>query len=169
MLSNHNSQNLYFHVLAIYIFMTMKNKVAEINISYSSNIIERVKITGSLEAFQVLLKSWNHETLELQEEFKVLMLNYANEVLGICSLSKGGVSGTVVDVKILFAVALKCHASNIIIAHNHPSGALMPSESDRTITNKIKKASEFLDIKLIDHLIVTKGGYYSFTESGLIS
>ncbi|WP_207209779.1 JAB domain-containing protein [Flavobacterium beibuense] len=147
----------------------MENKVAEIKVSYFNNTSEKIKITGSLKAFQVLLGSWNIDTLELQEEFKILMLNYANEVLGVYNLSKGGVSGTVVDIKLLFAVALKCHASNIIIAHNHPSGTLIPSESDKTITAKIKKASELLDIKLIDHLIVTKEGYYSFSEFGLLS
>ncbi|RYJ41571.1 putative DNA repair protein [Flavobacterium beibuense] len=159
---------MLFQVLAINIKI-MENKVAEIKVSYFNNTSEKIKITGSLKAFQVLLGSWNIDTLELQEEFKILMLNYANEVLGVYNLSKGGVSGTVVDIKLLFAVALKCHASNIIIAHNHPSGTLIPSESDKTITAKIKKASELLDIKLIDHLIVTKEGYYSFSEFGLLS
>ena len=117
--------------------------------SYSTENTKKQKITNSNVAFQVLLGSWNTDTLELQEEFKILMLNYANDVLG--------------------AVALKCYASNIIIAHNHPSGNLFPSESDKIITSKIKKASHLLDIKLIDHLIITKNGYYSFSEFGLLS
>ena len=144
-------------------------KVNEIKVSYSTENTKKQKITNSNVAFQVLLGSWNTDTLELQEEFKILMLNYANDVLGVYSLSKGGASGTVVDIKLLFAVALKCYASNIIIAHNHPSGNLFPSESDKIITSKIKKASHLLDIKLIDHLIITKNGYYSFSEFGLLS
>lgn len=146
----------------------MENHLAEIKVSYSTNNIEMQKITSSQVAFQLLLGSWNINTIELLEECKILLLNRANEVLGIYHLSKGGVSGTVVDAKIVFAVALKCNASGIILCHNHPSSNLSPSNVDKAITSKIKKAGELLDIVLIDHLIITTVGYYSFSENGLI-
>ncbi len=102
------------------------NNIAEIQISYSSHITkdDRVKIKNSDSAYKVLLSSWSRDTIELQEEFKVLLLNNGNEVLGIQSLSKGGTTGTYVDVKLLFAIALKACASAIIIAHNPDSADL---------------------------------------------
>lgn len=141
--------------------------VAEIKVSYSS-LKSKLKITGSVSAYEVLKQAWNISIIELQEEFKVLLLNYANDVLGVYSLSKGGISNTVVDIRLLFAVALKCNATSIIVSHNHPSGNLFPSEADKTITKKIKAAGEILDIKLLDHLILTKESFYSFSENGII-
>jgi DNA repair protein RadC len=96
-----------------------------------------------------------------------LLLNRGNQVLGVYSMSKGGVSGTIVDAKLVFSVALKCNASSIIIAHNHPSGSLTPSEADKRLTQKLKKASQYLDIVLLDHIIVTKEDFYSFSDNGL--
>lgn len=142
----------------------MENLLAEIQVSYNTNSSIKPKIESSHSAYEILLASWFAGTLELQEEFKVLLLNRANHVLGIYNLSKGGTAGTVVDIKILFAVALKCNATSIIVAHNHPSGRLKPSLQDIEITKKIKGASELLDIKLLDHLIISKNGYYSFTN-----
>lgn len=142
----------------------MENLLAEIQVSYNTNSSIKPKIESSHSAYEILLASWFAGTIELQEEFKVLLLNRANQVLGIYNLSKGGTAGTVVDIKILFAVALKCNASSIIVAHNHPSARLKPSLQDIEITKKIKGASELLDIKLLDHLIISKNGYYSFTN-----
>lgn len=141
----------------------MENLLAEIQVSYNTNS-NKPKIETSHNAYEILLASWFTGTLELQEEFKVLLLNRANHVLGIYNLSKGGTAGTIVDVKLLFAVALKCNATSIIVAHNHPSGRLKPSVQDIEITKKIKEASKFLNIKLLDHLIISKDGYYSFTN-----
>jgi DNA repair protein RadC len=144
------------------------NTIREIKLSYSKNGIENIKITDSNSAYKVLLDNWDKDTIELQEEFKVLLLNRANHVLGIYPLSKGGVSGTVVDVKLLLASALQANASSIVIAHNHPSGNLKPSESDNRLTKKIKEGAKLLDIKLLDHIIVTKESYYSFTDNGVV-
>ncbi|WP_264565869.1 JAB domain-containing protein [Flavobacterium sp. N3904] len=146
----------------------MINELAEIHVSYRTNNYNKIKITSIQIAFELLVNSWCKDTIELQEEFKVILLNRSNETLGIYSLSKGGTTGTVVDVRLLFAVALKCNSTGIIISHNHPSGKLQPSDIDITLTKKIKKCSEFLDIVLLDHLIVTKNGYYSFSNEGLI-
>jgi DNA repair protein RadC len=145
------------------------NELAEIQVCYSTQNTQKEKINSVQTAYEFLLKSWNLGTLELQEEFKVLLLNRANNALGIYSLSKGGISGTIVDVRLLFAVALKCNASGVIICHNHPSGNTTPSEADITLTKKIKKCSELFDITLIDHLIITKDAFYSFSTEGLLT
>lgn len=146
----------------------MENTIAEIQVSYSSNMTKKEKITDSEKAYSILLNSWSLDLIELQEEFKVLLLNRANEVIGLFSMSKGGLSGTVVDVKLLFAVAIKCNASGIIIAHNHPSGNLKASEQDKKITKQIKEGAKIFDIQFLDHLIITKTGYLSFTNEGII-
>ncbi|WP_412987691.1 JAB domain-containing protein [Pontimicrobium sp. IMCC45349] len=142
------------------------NSIAEIKLSYSNNQEDEIKITGSESAYKILLENWNHDTLELQEEFKAILLNRANRVLGIYNLSKGGVTGTVVDIKLLLASAIKSNSSNIIVSHNHPSGNLKPSQADLNLTKKIKEACKYFDITLLDHIIVSKKGYYSFTDSG---
>jgi DNA repair protein RadC len=145
------------------------NEVAEIKVSYKTTNTPKIKITTGDDAFKVLLSSWNSDTIELQEEFKVLLLNRANEVLGIYPLSKGGITCTVVDQRLIFAVALKCNATGIILCHNHPSSTLKPSENDLTLTRSIKKCADLLQITLIDHLIITKNGYYSFSNEGNLS
>lgn len=99
-------------------------KISEIKVSYRPSQVERAKINGAPVAYQILLAAWSKKILQLQEEFKIIYLNNANEVLGIYPMSKGGISGTMVDVRLIFSVALKCSASAIILAHNHPSGNL---------------------------------------------
>ena len=97
-----------------------------------------------------------------------LLLNRANKVLGISTISEGGLSGTVTDVRLIYQYAIKANASGIIIAHNHPSGNINPSESDQKITNKIKDAGNLLDIQLLDHIILTAEIeiYRSFADEG---
>lgn len=143
-------------------------EIAEIKVSYSNNLKDTVQISDSNSAYKVLLESWNKDTLELQEEFKVILLNRNNKALGIYNLSKGGTSSTTVDIKLIFAVALKSNAHSIILGHNHPSGNLKPSDADKNITAKIKKAGQYLDISLLDHLIITKTNYYSFSDKGIL-
>ena len=143
-------------------------EISEIRVSYSNNKKDRLKITNSKQSYDILMACWNKATLELQEEFKVLLLNRSNQVLGIYPLSKGGTASTVVDAKLVFSVALKCNASSIIIAHNHPSGNLNPSEADKSITEKLKKAGKYLESTLLDHLIVTKDDFFSFNDNGLL-
>ncbi|NND23407.1 MAG: JAB domain-containing protein [Acidimicrobiia bacterium] len=144
------------------------NTIREINLSYSSNGMERVTITDSESAYRVLLDNWDHNTLELQEEFKALFLDRDNKVLGIYSLSKGGTAGTIVDIKLLMVAALKTKANSIILAHNHPSGNLKPSLPDKELTKKIKEACKFLDVHLLDHIIVTSKSYYAFSDEGIL-
>ena len=102
------------------------------------------------------------------EEFFCIFLNRSNKVIKVEQISKGGISGTVTDVRILFKNAVLYTASGLIVAHNHPSGNLNPSESDNKITAKIKEAGNLLDIQLLDHLIICNSDYYSFADNGLL-
>lgn len=143
--------------------------IAEVKVSYTNNNTEKLKVTNSKASYDVLLTCWNKNTLELQEEFKILLLNRNNQVLGIYPLSKGGTASSIVDIKLLFSVALKCNAHGIILAHNHPSGNLKPSQADKFLTNKIVNASKILDVVILDHIIVTKHGFYSFSDNNILS
>lgn len=147
-----------------------QNEISEIQLIYRSKIpaSKRQKISSSRDAYDLLLKNWNLDTIEHCEEFKILLMNRSNAVLGIMPVSKGGISGTVTDVRIILQAALKSNASGLIICHNHPSGSLNPSESDNKITQKIKSAGELMDIQLLDHLIITAEDYYSFADNGLL-
>jgi len=97
-----------------------------------------------------------------------LLLSRVNRVLGNCFISSGGISGTVVDAKVVFATALKANASSMIVAHNHPSGNLIPSEQDRRLTKRLTEIGRALDLPLLDHVIVTNEGYYSFADEGVL-
>jgi DNA repair protein RadC len=102
------------------------------------------------------------------EEFWIIYLNNSNKVLSKSQLSKGGITGTLVDVRLVFKAALEMGAVSIILSHNHPSGALQPSEADKQITKKLKLAGESLDIRILDHLIITENHYYSFADEGIL-
>jgi len=144
--------------------------VSEIDLIYKTKVksSERPKITSSKSAFSILIECWDPNKIEFIEQFKVLLLSQSNKVLGIYEASSGGIAGTVVDIRLLFAAALKANAVGFIITHNHPSGNTAPSEADKGITRKIKSAGELLDIKLLDHLIVTAESYYSFADEGAL-
>ncbi|MBW8244855.1 JAB domain-containing protein [Muricauda oceani] len=149
----------------------MKDKVNEIRISYKERIPASFwyRIQSSQDAAELLFEHWDKDTIGLQETFKVLLLNNANKVKGIYELSKGGISGTLVDLRILFAVVLKSLSVGIVLSHCHPSGQLKPSESDRSITKRIRKAAELFDIRVLDHLIITPNGdYYSFADNEIL-
>ncbi|SIS83790.1 DNA repair protein RadC [Zobellia uliginosa] len=123
------------------------------------------KISSSRDVFHLL-----HPRIgELQhEEFWILYLSNANKVLHSAQLSKGGLTGTLVDVRIVMRQALEQGAVGLILSHNHPSGTLRPSEEDRKVTQKLKKAAAALDIKVLDHLIITQNDYYSFADEGIL-
>ena len=144
--------------------------VSEIELVYRTAIRpgQRPQVSSSASAYEILLAGWDLNKIEFVEQFKVLLLNRSNRVLGQYELSTGGTSATVVDIRLLFAAALKANASGIIMAHNHPSGSLIASQSDRDITTKVSEAGRFMEIPVLDHLIVTMDGYYSFNDQGLI-
>ena len=128
-------------------------------------LYKKVKINSSKDAFELL----NGDLVDLQhEEFWIILLKRNNEVIQKEMLSKGGISGTVVDPKIIFKRALEESASALILAHNHPSGNLTASKEDIQLTNKLKEAGKSLDIPILDHLIIADQDYFSFADQGLL-
>lgn len=141
-------------------------QVAEIELVYKRGCkaSERPQINKAEQAYRLLLDQWDENKLEFVEQAKMLLLNKANRVLGITNLSTGGIAGTIVDPKLVFVTALKANASAIILAHNHPSGNLNPSSQDQRMTRQMMEAGRLLDIQVIEHLIITDEGFYSFAE-----
>lgn len=130
----------------------------------AEDTVELSKIISSKNAFEIMqpiIGELSHE------EFWVLFLNNSNKVISKSQLSKGGIAGTVVDIRLVFKLALENGATGLILCHNHPSGNLKPSDADKQITKKIKTAGEILDVKILDHLIITETKYYSFVDEGI--
>ncbi|SNR14426.1 JAB domain-containing protein [Tenacibaculum jejuense] len=149
----------------------MRLQVNEIKISYKQGLPSSkwLKINSSDSAAQLLFEHWDKDTIGIQESFKVLLLNNSNKAKGIYQLSQGGITSTLIDLRILFAVILKSLSVAVILAHNHPSGKLNPSEADQNLTRRIKQAAELFDIKVLDHLILApNGNYYSFADNGIL-
>lgn len=144
--------------------------VAEIKVSYRPKYkaCDRPKIVKSKDAYDVLISNWDQDKLQLCEQCYILLLNRANNVIGMREISSGGFGMTVVDPKMIFSIALKGCASGLVLAHSHPSGNLKPSQADLTITRRMVEAGKLLDLEVLDHLIVTGNGYYSFGDEGLI-
>ena len=148
----------------------MMSQVAEVELIYRSKVkaSERPVISSSSDAYSVLKDLWEEGKMELVEQFKVLFLNRANRILCLFNVSTGGITGTVADPRIIYTAALKVNAVSLVLAHNHPSGSLKPSRQDEELTQKIKSAGSFLDIKVLDHVILSSEGYYSFADEGLL-
>ena len=148
---------------------TPMSQVAEIQITYKPVIkpSQRPKIDCSKDVYELLSNNWDTNKIEFVEQFKIILLNRANRVLGILDISTGGFAGTVADPKVIFGAALKAAASSIILAHNHPSGKLMASDADLQITKRIKEAGKTLEIQVLDHIIITENGYFSFQDENI--
>lgn len=149
---------------------TAWTNVAEIELVYKSNVkvCDRPKVTTAADAAKLLQGIWDENKIEFVEQFKVLLLNQANHVIGCVNVSTGNAIGTIADPKLVLVAAIKANACKIIISHNHPSGNLKPSRADEILTQKIRQAAEFHDIRLFDHVIVSSEGYYSFADDGLL-
>ena len=145
-------------------------EVAEIQLSYKSKVKAslRPKVSNSKAVYEILLSNWDASKIEFVEQFKVLLLNRNNRVIGIFEVSTGGISGTVADPKLIFVAALKANASSIILAHNHPSGNANPSEQGMRLTRKVKEAGRMLELPVLDHVIITSEAYYSFADEGVL-
>ena len=145
-------------------------KVAEVELVYRSKVkaSERPMIASSLDAYNILQMVWEDGKMDLLEQFKVLFLNRSNKVICIYNVSTGGITGTVADPKLIFTAALKVNAVALILSHNHPSGSVKPSKADEELTMKIKNAGCFLDMKVLDHIIITSETYFSFADEGLL-
>lgn len=144
------------------------HNIAEIELIYRPHKYQNMPIMTSQEAANIFRLFWSSYTISYYEEFKVMYLDRANHVLGVYTVSKGGLNGVVVDIRMIYQAALKANAHSIIVAHNHPSENLNPSEPDRDLTKEIKEAGQFLKIPLIDHLIMTKDNYLSFADNGYL-
>lgn len=127
----------------------------------------REKITSSRMAYNILRPIYA-DCMQHHEEFWVMYLNIAAKLLGVTCISRGGVSQTCVDIKIILQTALLTHASGIIISHNHPSGSTVASNADKYLTNRIKKACDVIEITFKDHIILTETGYFSYSDEGLL-
>lgn len=140
---------------------------AQVEIIYSNNLSsEPMKITSSNDAFKLLQSIYNPKKVDYKEFFYVVLLNNAHFVLGVSNISIGNEKGTVVCIKEIFQLALLSNANKILISHNHPSGNLNPSEADNRITNQIRQACKFFDMELLDHIIFTSKGFYSYADNG---
>ena len=144
-------------------------QVAEIELTYKSKVkaSDRPQIITSQNAFDIFLHNWSDQ-IEIQEEFNILLLNQANRVIGFYNVSKGGRASTIVDAKVIFAAALKGNCVSLVLAHNHPSYSLIPSLQDIELTKKLVAGAKLLDLKILDHLIITPVDYYSFADEGKI-
>ena len=132
---------------------------------HASAALEKTVIRTSLDIAQYLratIKDFSYEV------FAVLFLNKANKINHFEIISRGGLTGTVADPRVIFKIALEQDATSVVLCHNHPSGNLRPSKADEELTQKIKLAARYLDITVMDHLIVSKEGYYSFADGGLL-
>lgn len=143
-------------------------KVSEIKIQYLPDfkLSERPIITKSSDAYKLLLSQWDTGIMQFLEEFKIILLNNANHVLGIVNIAMGGKDAVMVDMRVIFSIALTASATKIILAHNHPSGKLIPSSADRLVTNKALEAGKVLDIEVCDHIILTPHSYLSMKDNG---
>jgi DNA repair protein RadC len=126
--------------------------------------VELIKITSSKKIFEIMQPIIGELP---HEEFWIVYLNNSNKVISKSQLSKGGITGTLVDVRLVFKTALEMGATALILCHNHPSGTLIPSDADKQITKKLKVAGDSLEIKVLDHLIVTENNYFSFVDEGI--
>jgi len=144
--------------------------VSEIKVSYRPKFkaSERPNITRSQDAYEIFIRKWDLDRIELSEQFFILLLNTDKKPLGIVEISSGGFAATFVDPKLVFSVALKACASSIILCHNHPSGNLKPSLEDIKLTTRLGDGAKILGMEVIDHLIITDETYYSFADDGML-
>ena len=142
-----------------------KNTISEYSLKYTKSEIQKTKITTS-ESASKCIRQFYFDDINIYESFFILLLNRANNTTGFAKISQGGTAGTVVDIKIIAKYAVESLSSAVIICHNHPSGNKQPSEADINITKQIKDALLLLDIKLIDHIIITENDFYSFADNG---
>jgi len=144
-------------------------ELAQVEIKYFPKLKASLqpKVTSSADAYNYLIKILEDKVYHV-EHFAMLHLNRANFIIGWSIVSVGGLAGTVADPKVIFQLALLRNSSSIIVAHNHPSGNLKPSAADISLTKKLVDAGKFLDLPILDHLIITEDNYYSFADEGLI-
>lgn len=145
------------------------NVIAEVKLSYKPDpsILNSIMLSNSELAKEMFITSWDVDQIGFRECFKVMLLNRANKVLGIMTVSEGGQTSTIVDPKIILQAAILSHSASVILCHNHPSGRTEPSDSDIRLTSKVKQGLQLFDITLLDHLIISPtGASFSFADNG---
>lgn len=147
--------------------MTTYLREIKISMQKNENDFESFKINSSASSYQFFKKQFG-ETINVFESVFVIFLDNRLNSLGWLKVSQGGISSSIVDIRLVMGTALKCLASGFIICHNHPSGSLNPSQEDKNITEKLKEAGKILDINVLDHLIITEESYFSFADEGII-
>ena len=150
--------------------MNTDYRVAEVELSYRNRVAKskRKQILDSTTAYRVLRENFSDDTIDYKETFKVLYLNQACQVLGCSTISEGGITNTLADVRMILQGALLTNATGMILAHNHPSGSIRPSRQDDELTRKIVEASNLMDIRVNDHIILTNEEFYSYCDEGRI-
>lgn len=144
---------------------TYKSNLKRIELKFNDTAFKKVKVNAAQNAYNVI-KEFYHDDINIYESFFILLLNRQNITIGYAKISQGGVAGTVVDKSIVAKYCIDSLASGVIIAHNHPSGSLQPSEADYKITKEIKAGLKLFDIRLLDHIILTDQSYVSMAENG---
>ena len=147
---------------------TYKSNFPQITLKLKKGEELNCKIKLSSDAADLFRKVWDVDTLPIYESMIAIFLNRQNNTIGWFKVSQVGLSGTLIDVRLILATALNCLASGIILCHNHPSGNLNPSEADISMTKKVKQSAEIMDISVLDHIILTEDGYYSMVDNGVI-
>jgi len=145
-----------------------KSTIKEISLKNYKGEIQKVKISSSEDIAKYFRGIFDQETLEVYEQVMVIFLNNSMNTIAWYKASQGGMTGTIIDIRLILKAALDCYATNIVICQNHPSGKLEASEADRNITKKLKEACNIMQIQLIDHIILTTESYYSFSNEGLL-
>ncbi len=145
---------------------TSTNKTTRFGLTKTQSDIENVKIQSSKDAYNYI-KQFYLDDVDIYESFFIAILDRSNSTVGYAKISQGGIVGTVVDVKIIAKYCIDSLASSVILAHNHPSGNRNPSKADENITHKISNALKLIDVQVLDHLIITRDGYFSFADEGI--
>jgi DNA repair protein RadC len=154
--------------VGLFTFFIMTHELTELKVSYKPKKVAGPRVTSAESAYEVLRSIFNQDLIDLREEFVCLFLNRANMIKGWYQISTGGISGTVADPKLILGIALKTASCCLILSHNHPSGNMKPSDADIKLTEKIKNACKFMDIQVLDHIIVSSSGYLSFADEGFL-
>lgn len=146
-------------------------KVCDVKLTYNTKVksSERPVIHNSEDIYRLLVDHvYNEGTIQHKEYLKLILLNNSSKVLGVSNISEGGINETSADIRIIMQAAILGNASSIILAHNHPSGSLKPSTQDDLVTANLRKAAKLFNITLLDHIIVTDSGYYSYLDEGRV-
>lgn len=148
--------------------MNMNFKCAEVQLSFKQKIKPTTKLVSSEDCYQFFLSTYDEGEIDYRESFRVVYLNSSLKVVGWMTVATGGITEVLVDPRIVLQGALLTNATLLIACHNHPSGSVRPSKDDDRLTERLKKACEVMNIKMLDHLVITEDSYYSYNDEGRV-